>query len=116
MARCQAYQKQYKAGFNPSGSQRYRCGICNRVYTPQPKPRGYSSDLHMLALRLYVEGNSLRAIGRILKINQQTVANWISDYVDKLPPAPLPEKPQDVELDELYTYLEKKKTKSTSRR
>jgi len=69
----------------------------------------------MLALRLYVEGNSQRAIGRILKVNQQTVANWISAYVDQLPPAPVPEKPPEAELDELYTFLQKKKTKSTSR-
>lgn len=67
----------------------------------------------MLAMRLYVEGNSQRAIGRILKIGQQTVANWISEYVDKLPPAPVPAKLQDAELDELYTFLQKKKTKST---
>jgi transposase len=70
----------------------------------------------MLALRLYVEGNSQRAIGRILRISQQTVANWLDDYIDKLPPAPVPEKPHEVELDELYTFLQKKKTKSTSRR
>jgi transposase len=70
----------------------------------------------MLALRLYVEGNSQRAIGRVLKVSQQSVANWISDYVDKLPPAPVPEKPQDAELDELYTFLQKKKTESISRR
>jgi len=70
----------------------------------------------MLALRLYVEGNSQRAIGRILKVSQQSVANWISAYVDQLPPAPVPEKPQDDELDELYTFLQKKKTKSTSLR
>jgi transposase len=63
-----------------------------------------------------VEGNSQRAIGRILKVSQQSVANWISAYVDKLPPAPVPEKPQDAELDELYTFLQKKKTKSTSLR
>jgi transposase-like protein len=114
--RCQANKKQYKAGFNPSGSQRYRCGECNRVYTPEPKPRGYSSEMRMLAMRLYMEGNSQRAIGRILKIGQQTVANWIDDYVDRLPPAPVPEKPQEAELDELYTFLKQKKTQSTSRR
>lgn len=108
-------KKQYKAGFNPSGSQRYRCGECNRVYTPEPKPRGYPSETRMLAMRLYMEGNSQRAIGRILKIGQQTVANWIDAYVDKLPSAPMPERSQTAELDELYTFLEKKKTKSTSR-
>jgi len=68
----------------------------------------------MLALRLYVEGNSQRAIGRILGVSQQSVANWINDYVDKLPPAPMPFKPQDAELDELYTFVQKKKTKSIS--
>ncbi len=107
--RCQAQQKQYRAGFNPSGSQRYRCGVCNRVYTPQPTPKGYPADTHMLALRLYMEGNSQRAIGRILKVSQQSVANWINAYVDKLPSAPVPEKPQEAELDELYTFLQKKK-------
>jgi len=70
----------------------------------------------MLALRLYVEGNSQRAIGRVLKVSQQSVANWISDYVDKLPPAPVPEKPQHAELDALYTFLQTKKTESISRR
>ena len=113
--RCQATQKQYKAGFNPSGSQRYRCGECNQVYTPDPTPRGYPAEMRMLALRLYMEGNSQRAIGRILKIAQQTVANWISDYVAQLPPAPVPKKPQNAELDELYTFVQRKKTKSTSR-
>jgi transposase-like protein len=113
---CCATKKQYKAGFNPSGSQRYRCGECNRVYTPEPKPRGYPTEMHMLVMRLYLEGNSQRAIGRILKIGQQTVANWVEAYVDKLPPASMPEQPQEAELDELYTFLQKKKTKSTSQR
>jgi transposase len=63
-----------------------------------------------------MEGNSQRAIGRILKVSQQSVANWISDYVDKLPPAPVPEKSQDAELDELYSFVQQKKTRSTSQR
>ena len=70
----------------------------------------------MLALRLYMEGNSQRAIGRILKVSQQSVANWIDAYVDQLPPAPVPDKPQNAELDELYTFVQQKKTKSTSQR
>jgi transposase len=63
-----------------------------------------------------MEGNSQRAIGRILKVSQQSVANWISDYVDKLSPAPVPEKSQDAELDELYSFVQQKKTRSTSQR
>ena len=68
----------------------------------------------MLALRMYVEGNSQRSIARILKISPQSVSNWMSDYVSKLPSAPMPPKPKVAELDELYTFLKRKKTSSTS--
>ena len=68
----------------------------------------------MLALRMYVEGSSLRSISRILKISPQSVSNWINAYISKLPPAPMPYKPRVAELDELYTYLKQKKTRSTS--
>lgn len=68
----------------------------------------------MLAIRMYVEGSSQRSIGRILKVSPQTVANWISAYTGKLPPAPVPEKPHTAELDEMYTFVKQKKTKSTS--
>jgi transposase-like protein len=107
-------QKQYKAGFNPSGSQRYRCGECNRVYTPEPLPQGYSAEKRMLAIRMYVEGSSQRSIGRILQVSPQTVANWITAYTNKLPPAEVPRKPRIAELDEMYTFVGKKKTNSTS--
>ena len=67
----------------------------------------------MLALRMYLEGSSLRSIARILKISPQSVSNWINAYVAQLPPAPVPQKPKVAELDELYTFLQQKKTKST---
>jgi len=110
---CQATKKQYRAGLNPSRSQRYRCGECHKVYTPQPTPKGYNLETRMLALRMYVEGSSQRSIARILKISPQTVANWINSYVEKLPAAQAPAKPRVAELDELYTFLKNKKTKST---
>ena len=68
----------------------------------------------MLALRMYVEGSSQRSIARILKISPPSVSNWIRVYVSKLPPAPMPQKPKVAELDELYTFLKQKKTRSMS--
>jgi len=111
---CQSTIKQGKAGFNPSGSQRYRCSVCHRVYTPTPTLKGYPAETRMLAIRMHLEGNSKRAIGRILKVNHQSVVNWVMDYISKLPAAEMPEKPEIAELDELYTYVKQKKTKSTS--
>ncbi len=112
--KCQSTVKQHRSGFNPSGSQRYSCGVCKRIYTPNPKRNGYPPEIRMLALRLYIEGNSQRAIARILKISQQSVANWINAYVDKLPSAERPENLNVAELDELYTFIGDKKTGSTS--
>ena len=68
----------------------------------------------MLAVRMYVEGKSYNAIGRILKVNPQGVVNWVKQYTAKLPVAPVPGKPKTAELDELYTYVGQKITKSTS--
>ena len=103
-----------KNGLNPSGSQKYRCKECKTVYTPEPKPNGYLQETRLLAIRMYVEGNSYHAIGRILKVNPQSVANWVKAYTTSLPAAPMPNKPRTAELDELYTFIGKKKTRFIS--
>jgi len=41
-------------------------------------------------------------------------SNWVGQYTAKLPNAPMPAKVNKAELDELYTFVGKKKTKSTS--
>src|SRR5208283_1819247 len=111
---CSSQGKQYKSGFNHSGSQRYQCGQCKRVYTPKPKQNGYEADVRMLAIRMYVEGNSYRAIARILKVKPQSVVNWVKRYTERLPNAPVPKRPKVAELDELFTYVGQKKTRFTS--
>ena len=103
-----------KNGRNKSGSQKYLCRECGAVYTPEPKEIGYSAETRLLAIRMYVEGSSYRSIGRILKVNPQSVVNWVSAYTAKLPNAPMPEKVRNAELDELFTFAGRKKTKSTS--
>ena len=112
--RCSGTTKQHKIGFNRSGSQKYRCELCKRTYTPKPNVRGYSETLRLQAIKLYLEGNSLRSIGRILKVTHQSVSNWIEAYAKRLPKSNLPERPQVAELDELYTFISNKKTQSTS--
>jgi len=82
------------------------------VYTPEPKTHGYSAEIRLLAIRMYVEGSSYGSIARVLKVNPQSVANWVTQYTTKLPPAPVPKKVRKAELDELYTFVGEKKTKS----
>ena len=112
--KCSAPSKQHKIGFNRSGSQKYRCRVCGKTYTPLPNINGYSPQVHTRAIQLYLEGNSLRGIGRILKVNPQSVGNWVKAYTTTLPEASVPEHPQVAELDEMFTFIGKKKTKSTS--
>ena len=70
----------------------------------------------MKAIKLYVEGNSFRSIARLLGVNHQSVANWVKEYSERLPKAQVPEKPKVAELDELFTFIGKKKTNTTSLR
>ena len=103
-----------KAGRNPSGSQRYQCKVCRRYHTPQPNPQGYTEAQRRRALELYLEGNGLRRIARLLKMHHQTIANWITQHQMQLPPTPpQPSASAVVELDELYTFVATKKTEFT---
>ena len=39
---------------------------------------------------------------------------WVKEHAEKLPEAPVPGEAYTVEMDELYTFIEEKKTGSTS--
>ena len=111
---CKQTAHQIKAGRNRSGSQRFKCKVCQRHYTLQPNAQGYPVEVRRQAVRLYVDGLNLRRIARQLGVNHQSVANWVKAYAAQLPAAPLPEQVETVELDELYTFVEQKKSGSTS--
>lgn len=64
--KCQANWKQYKAGLNPSGSQRYRCGECNCVHTPEPKRQGYSIEEQWNVVHQKLAGHETVALPDLL--------------------------------------------------
>ena len=53
-------------------SQRYLCIYCDKTYVTMPKWRRYDEETKKQAIELYIEGNSERAIGRILGISINT--------------------------------------------
>ena len=68
--RCEKYGQekgQIKNGRRKAGSQRYRCKHCEKTYTPVKKERTYPEKLKDRAIELYMEGNSGRTVGRLLK-------------------------------------------------
>jgi len=111
---CKDNTHQVKDGRNASGTQKYRCKQCDRRYTPEPAINGYSDDIRLQAVKLYVDGLNLRRVARHLGVSPQSVANWVKAYATKLPPAPVPEQVKTIEMDELYTFIGDKKTESTS--
>jgi transposase len=75
---------------------------------------GYPDDMRRQAVELYIDGLNFRRIARILEISHQTVANWVKAHADTLPDSPpIPADDVEVEeLDELFTFVERKKTSS----
>jgi transposase-like protein len=98
----------HKAGII-QGRQRYKCKDCRYHYTVLQKSDVKSVDTRRLAFEMYLEGMGFRAIGRILKISYGTVYQWVKKWGSNL------ELPKGngiievVELDEMHTYVCKKK-------
>lgn len=90
-----------------------RCQSCRRYFTPNPKPMGYDPSTKEMALRLYLEGTSFRAIGRLLSVNYASVINWVNAHHATLPAQVEDTTPTDtVEVDELFTFIGEKKSAS----
>lgn len=104
-----------------SGTARYLCKSCNRHFTPNPKAPRYDKQMHETAIRMHLDGVSQRRIARFLNVCQQTVANWLNKAGDKASqlqtPLPATDCAETVaELDELHTFVGKKRPNSTSQR
>jgi transposase-like protein len=99
----------FKAGF-ANGCQRYKCKSCKYYYTVAQKSDLKSADTRRLAFEMYLEGMGFRAIGRVLKISYGTVYQWIRKWGKYLELPKRNESIKVVELDELHTYVGRKKT------
>jgi len=112
---CSSSDQQTKSGHTRTGSQRYKCRRCQRIYTPEPKPLGYPEETRREAVRLYLEGTNFRRIGRVLGVNHQSVVNWVNSYHASLPAAgQSAAAPETLEVDELFTFVGSKKARPTS--
>ena len=108
---CQRTDQQVKNGKTRTGSQVYKCKVCNRKYTPEPQTNGYSQSIRQQAMRLVLDGNSQRQAARHVGVSHGTVANWFKEYADALPDK-LPGTGSIVavaEQDELFTFIGEKK-------
>jgi len=92
-------------GHNKCGSSHYHCHSCGTYRVLFPSQVSYSAPFKATVLRACHERASLRGLERVFHVCRQTIATWIVEKVQQLPPlhAPLaPARADDVlELYEL---------------
>jgi hypothetical protein len=64
--------------------------------------------MHKRAREIYIDGGSFRRIARHLKVHPLTVSLLVTYHALSLPDAPVPEELKEAEIDELFTFIEKK--------
>ena len=111
--------KSVKNGYVKS-KQRYKCKDCGRNYTEGDKRSSYDDSTKLRCLRYYLEGVGIRSISRVEGVSPPTILRWIRKFSEVVKKAissiPVPEEASEIqilEVDELFSYVEKKVTKST---
>ena len=106
-----------KFGKRRNGQQRYRCATCGKTFSDR-KDFGVVGHKQldpidaMLALKLIVEGNSVRSASRITGLHRDTVVKLILDAGEKceallsrvIRNVPV----QDVQADQIWGFVQKK--------
>jgi transposase-like protein/IS1 family transposase len=103
-------------GKHRNGLRRFRCGECGKTYTePHAKPLGEMTvpmEKAILALRMLLEGSSIRSVERITELHRDTILKLLvvagekcekimGRYVRNIDV-------RDVECDEVWSFLGKK--------
>jgi transposase-like protein/IS1 family transposase len=109
-------------GKQRNGLRRFRCPKCRKSYTePHQRTLGtmyISPEKAALAIRLLVEGNSIRSTERITGMNCNTIMSLLvkaGEKCQRLMDEKLVDLPvRDVEVDEIWGYVFKKENHKTA--
>lgn len=94
------------------GKQNYICRNCRKQFVEFYDAKGYSDDIKRQCLEMYVNGMGFRGIERVTGVHHTTVIYWVKQAAAPLPDAPeYSEIPEVAQLDELETFVGKKKTR-----
>jgi transposase-like protein len=106
-----------KAGLS-KGKQRYKCKICNKVFSDGDRREKYGIDQKLRALKLYTDGVGLRTIERAEGISTPLLIYWIRKcgrmVKQHLVNSEIPDHAKDIEIlevDDLFTFYQKKPRK-----
>ena len=99
--------------------QRYKCKDCSKTFREGDLREKYTTDKKLKVLSMYLEGVGIRSIERLEGVPNPLIIRWIrksSDMIrQKLKEVIIPDdakKISIIELDELFSYCQKKLTRS----
>ena len=87
--------------------------FCESKCTPEKKHHGYDDKIRKQAIRLYIDSMNMRQTARHLGVHHRTVSVWVREHVSNLPPSSTTQEGETAEMDELFSFIGNKKTKST---
>ena len=94
------------------GLQRYLCKECGCNFT-NTAARGKPASMKALAILLYSMGNaSFGMIGRLLGVSDVAVLKWVRAEAQSIPEPKVDSDLLVVTLDEMWHYVQKKRTSS----
>ena len=110
------YVKCQRFGKHRNGLRRFRCPQCKKTFTEAHKPilagTYIPQDRIVLALRLLIEGNSIRSTERISNTDRNTIMKMLSlagEKCEKVMGRLIVNVPvKDVQCDEIWSFIQKK--------
>jgi transposase-like protein len=92
-----------------TGKQKWYDKKENRHFFKEYAKRGYDEETKKKAVEFAKEGIGCRKTGRLLHVSHVSVYRWVRAYCEKLYKQALPEKSNGIELDELWSFCQKKR-------
>jgi transposase-like protein len=111
--------KRVKNGY-VQGKQRYKCKDCGKNYREGDLRERYSNERRLRVIKWYLEGAGIMSIERMEGVPNPLIIKWIRKFSkilrNRLNEIEIPDdarKIEIIELDELFSYCQKKLTRST---
>ena len=96
------------------GKQRYRCKACSYNFTDTP-PAGKPAAMKAMAVLLYSMGNmSYGMLAKLFGVSEVAVFKWIKAAGEAAPEPVVPADVEVVQLDEMWHFVNGKKTSAGS--
>ncbi len=98
----------YKNGFR-NGKQNRKCKDCGRNFTEGDNRRTDRAKEKAVCFLLYTMGRaSMRFLADIFQVSVRTIHVWIKDMADSTPNPAVGTAIEEIEIDEMWYYLQKK--------